>query len=303
MLTGENGILTQAQRAKTETESAQANEEKAIGQYESYINKVTETNAVVGEIVTEGNKPYTNNGTAIIPEGFAIVPGLDDVKEGLVISDVANDTEDKGNQFVWVPVENFDEFKRYDFGIQGIPDSSFISTGFTEGLYYEPVWDEISNETEVDKMYKSVKDNGGFYIGRYEAGNDGNDNAISKKNANVYNSIKWGNSMPDETGGAVEKARNFAVENSYTNVTSTLVYGVQWDAIMRWIDKGTTEEQEWLIDSGGKGNYYDNDSSNNPNKTGIDEIYQMKHIYDLAGNVHEWTMEAVGNERRVARGG
>ena len=81
MLTGENGILIQAQRAKNETENAQTNEERAIDDYESYINKVTQTSAVVGEIVTGGNKPYTNNGTVIIPEGFAIVPGFDNVKE------------------------------------------------------------------------------------------------------------------------------------------------------------------------------------------------------------------------------
>ena len=114
MLTGENGILTQAQNAKEETENAQEKEEATIDQYESYINQATNTEAVVGEIVTGGNKPYTNNGTAIIPEGFMIVPGLDNVEEGLVISDNPTDTEEdssnivaEGNQFVWVPVPDF----------------------------------------------------------------------------------------------------------------------------------------------------------------------------------------------------
>ena len=37
MLTGENGILTQAQRAKNETEDGQSREETTLGQYESYI--------------------------------------------------------------------------------------------------------------------------------------------------------------------------------------------------------------------------------------------------------------------------
>ena len=73
MLTGENGILTQAQRAKNETEDGQSREETTLGQYESYINRQIGNSAVVGEIVTDGNKPYTNNGTAIIPEGFMIV--------------------------------------------------------------------------------------------------------------------------------------------------------------------------------------------------------------------------------------
>ena len=38
MITGENGILTQAQRAKTETENAQAVEEDRLNEYEDYIN-------------------------------------------------------------------------------------------------------------------------------------------------------------------------------------------------------------------------------------------------------------------------
>lgn len=41
MLTGENGILTQAQRAKTETENAAANEANILGNYEDYINNTT----------------------------------------------------------------------------------------------------------------------------------------------------------------------------------------------------------------------------------------------------------------------
>ena len=303
MLTGENGILIQAQRAKNETENAQTNEERAIDDYESYINKVTQTSAVVGEIVTGGNKPYTNNGTVIIPEGFAIVPGFDNGKEGLVISDVENDTEDKGNQFVWVPVENFSEFKRHDFGNQNIHDEYFINTEPTEGKYYEPTPDNTSGCTketanEVTEMYQSVKDNGGFYIGRYEAGNDGSGNAISQKGVNVYNEIKWGNSFKDETGGAVEKARNFDTQSGHTSVTSTLVYGVQWDAIMRWISEDESLK-DYLTDSSDIGNYYDDDSTNNPNKTGANNNYKIKNIYDLAGNISEWTMESLLNSESV----
>ena len=41
MLTGENGILTQAQRAKEETEEAQANEENILNSYEDYLSQAT----------------------------------------------------------------------------------------------------------------------------------------------------------------------------------------------------------------------------------------------------------------------
>ena len=302
MLTGQNGILTQAQNAKNRTEEAQAEEENRLNEYNNiinnYVNGGTTTGgdeeesgeqAVVGEKVTGGNKPYTNNGTAIIPEGFAIVPGLNDVSQGLVISDVANDTENTGNQFVWVPVENFSEFKRYDF-----QNNKEFSTNEESG-------DGTSTGTEAQDMYKSVNDNKGFYIGRYEAGNDGSNNAISKKGVSVYNNIKWGNSMIDEKGGAVEKARNFGTQSGHTNVTSTLVYGVQWDAVMRWISKDDSLKG-YLTDSSDIGNYPDNDNTNNPAKTGSNDNYQMKHIYDLAGNVYEWTMEARSTFNRVTRG-
>ncbi len=69
--------------------------------------------AIPGEIVTgDENKTYTKNGTAVIPVGFSIVPGLDDVEEGLVISDVANDTANIGNQFVWIPVTDETPYER-----------------------------------------------------------------------------------------------------------------------------------------------------------------------------------------------
>ena len=41
MLTGENGILTQAQKAKTETENATADEANILNSYEDYLSQVT----------------------------------------------------------------------------------------------------------------------------------------------------------------------------------------------------------------------------------------------------------------------
>ena len=81
------------------------------GMLDDYIVKPVEP-AIPGEIVTGENRPYENNGRAIIPVGWAIVPGLDDVSQGLVISDIENDTANLGNQFVWVPVTVENEFIR-----------------------------------------------------------------------------------------------------------------------------------------------------------------------------------------------
>ena len=65
--------------------------------------------------------------------------------------------------------------------------------------------------------------------------------------------------------GAVELARNFDTANNYISVASTLIYGVQWDAIMAWIEpryKNTSNaealiaEKNFVADSTGKGKLY-----------------------------------------------
>ena len=68
MLTGENGILTQAQRAKNETENAAQNEANILNSYEDYLNNATGDVPQVNDSnpgVLEGNgteqNPYTIN--------------------------------------------------------------------------------------------------------------------------------------------------------------------------------------------------------------------------------------------------
>ena len=167
-------------------------------------------------------------------------------------------------------------------------------------------------------MYASVKRNEGFYIARYEAGNDGNGNVVLKKGADVYNNIPWSeNGQLQETtgttGGAVELSRNFANVKNYKTVTSTLIYGVQRDAVMKWMENVSNpnvEGKTYIQDSTGMGWYSDNyNSGNSDHKTGIDigeenkGSNQVKKIYDLAGNVFEWTMESYGISCRIIRGG
>ena len=138
MLTGETGVLTQAQKAKNETEEARMEEENRISDYEDYINSETNDTAIVGKIVTGGNKQYSNHGTAIIPEGFMIVPGLDNIEEGLVISDNASDTEKdgetivaEGNQFVWIPVTREEEYIRnIDYEFTVLSTEAYTDNGY-----------------------------------------------------------------------------------------------------------------------------------------------------------------------------
>lgn len=260
-----------------------------------------------------------------IPEGFYYVGGTKE--EGIVISDNIEDLGKgtshevaqnlKGNQFVWVPVENEEDFNRYggyyEGKLQNIQD------------YYEPAQNNNgyeSEEFEYNKMKSSVLKYGGFYVGRYETGTDSetqrtsssglSDKAIIKQGVYVYNNIGWSNSdnMANEKGGAVQKSKEFSSENGYTSVTSTLIYGIQWDAIMQWIDPAYKKQDgtltSFVADSTGKGNYNESENMNEWKgqvaRTGSSIDYSVKNIYDLAGNVSEWTMESYKDSRRINRG-
>ncbi len=255
-------------------------------------------------------------GNAIpLSNGYYYVGG--DYDTGLVISDKEKDTldatgVDSGNQFVWIPVdkddiikdgENVTGIKRYDWDTStGEIKETDLSSDYTEPYYGAPEngWEK----TEYNLMVASVAKYGGFYIGRYEAGvNQTNfrnaetaaQDVVVKKGVAPYNYVKWGKSMTEEGNGTTknETGAVYLARNKYigdkTGVTSTLVYGVQWDAMCRYIgaNKAKMACSQSIVGSTG----------NNPEDV-------ARNIYDLAGNCMEWTMEAFGNySSRVKRGG
>ena len=84
----------------------------------------------------------------------------------------------------------------------------------------------------------------------------------------------------------------------------------QRDTTIKWIKNISNPDIEgktYIQDSRGMGWYSDNYLDENPeHKTGIDldgEKNKVKNIYDLAGNVREWTMESYLDTGRFARGG
>ena len=362
-LTGQNGILTQANDAKEQTEIASVKEqaqldianwtaerlkngedttlndatvknilETANTDNEKPYYKQLQTDKIItpsgyeilySELYTEtevGNdniKEYTEDGVPI-PKGFCYVGGTKDT--GVIISDNPADankgtshdaaTKMEGNQFVWVPVED-EYFERYTGYYNGSIDDYYTAESCAEPY----VTAEYTTEKEeYDSMKASVTKYSGFYVGRYEAGIEsaterGNgagieDAVVIKQGKNVYNYIGWSNSddMTVQTGGAVQKSKGFGGENGYSSVTSTLIYGVQWDAIMQWIDpayrEGSCESNSFVRDSSGKGYY--NQSA--PTVTGSISSYAVNNIYDLGGNVVEWTMESIDTDYRVNRG-
>ena len=224
--------------------------------------------AVPGEIVTgDENKTYTKNGTAVIPVGFSIVPGLDDISEGLVISDVANDTENIGNQFVWIPVTDETPYER---------NTSYENTSVSSKAYNDTDYlpDGITDE---ETAVRSAK---GFYISRYEAGKEGTNRLVSKKGATVWVSI------PQET--AKTTAKTMFTNNEH--VKSGLISGIQWDMAMAFISSKPRLD--------GTNKAYDvtkSDSSrhvgSNVTIAGNNEADRVCNIYDLEGNAYEYVAE------------
>ncbi len=273
----------------------------------------------IGDNNNGGDNTENTVDGVIIPDGFYYVGGTKDT--GLVISDEEGDDLDntkQGNQFVWIPVnqQNFEtEFVRREGYFNGSIDSMLSDCGEADSTgINSKVTETTTTQTEAQAMYASVKRNGGFYVGRYEAGKDTNGKVVVKKGADVYNYISWstnGEMQETEgtTGGAVELSRNFDTVNGYTDVTSMLIYGVQWDAVMKWmenISNPNVEGKTYIQDSTGMGWYNDN-SGNTIHQTGTDvdsdKSNCVKNIYDLAGNVREWTMESYNADNRVTRGG
>ena len=116
MLTGQNGILTQAQNAKNRTEEAQANEESVLDNYEQYIEGSTNggTLTTVSGNETTNTTVYDSLGNKIVvPAGFRVVNPGDNVEDGIVIEDVSHGAT-AGSQFVWIPVGNRNKKERWN---------------------------------------------------------------------------------------------------------------------------------------------------------------------------------------------
>ena len=304
----DDGIINKAKEAANAMNNAVANDQVQINDLLEGLNEIMNSEWNNEENTTEkpetGDPNYTEDGVPI-PQGFYYVGGKKE--EGIVISDEKEDENKgtnhevakslKGNQFVWIPVENMNEFIRYEGYMNGILENGLnkITEPYPNGPAEE--------KEEFNNMILSVEKYKGFYIGRYEAGNL-NGAVTSKQGIKVWNNIKWGESATYVgTEGAVTKSREMYTDKQKYKVTSTLIYGVQWDAALVFIDPsyktGTCTSTSYIVNSTGKGNY-----SGNLQNTGNDASYSIKNIYDMAGNVNEWTMEAyITNGDKTTRGG
>ena len=152
----------------------------------------------------------------------------------------------------------------------------------------------LEQDSEVGLDHKeSVKSRGGFYIGRYEASyEDGK--AVSKKSIDTRTSgyttltdgMLWNNiSQPD----ALQKSKEMYPGKS------SLLTGAAWERTLGWLEEtGAVSSFEIVRNSRTWGNYEDDEFSNTTGliNTGSMSQTEKNHIFDLAGNLWEWTTEA-----------
>ena len=147
---------------------------------------------------------------------------------------------------------------------------------------------------ETEDYTDSINENGGFYIGRYEASENNGVTEI-KANKAPRNNISKTN--------ALAKANDMYDSQEFT---SSLLTGAAWDRTLGWLEEtGAVSSIEIVGDSKNWGNYYDDSFSGTTDliNTGSMTQTEKNHIFDLAGNVEEWTTEASSSGHRVFRGG
>ena len=283
-----------------------------------------------GEIATAERNEYYDaeaDKTAKIPVGFTVsdVEGETSINGGLVVY-APDDSE-----YVWIPVdgiigedgdlndvnaENIADRKillgRYVFKSDGTVDTTEGTTPTTLGgqlktsssssYYYTEDTTGKGNvvatgEKGIDSFIQSVRDNHGYYIGRYEAGD-------ANATANRDNSSKDDNPLVVKSGQYVynwvtqSQASNLC-QNLYTGVNSDLVNSYAWDTAILFIQKYSgdsdysrqTRLQNTLAKTGEA-----TDGTNNDVRC---------NIYDMAGNCYEWTTETYSSSNNpcVVRGG
>ena len=269
---------------------------------------------------SKGNK-------VVIPGGFKVAEDSGDtVQQGIVIGDVSASGDDnvKGSQFVWIPVGTFVKddgstskeivLGRYTFGgnsTNGTPklEQAAYTTDNPENYrneivissYYKEVPDyrpgTVDNSNHLNDLnatadnlagfVNSSKDNGGYYIARYEASFASGSNiedykAASKKSTanstsgmNYTAGTLW--NFITELDASKVSINTYSKEN--TTVKSDLMNSYAWDTAIVFIQEA------------GHANYANKADGNgtlkNTGATG-DEVCK---INDMASNLREWTTE------------
>ena len=364
LVLGDNGIIAKAKEAQRKSAEASQNDLKGmnslIEQMESTLNGGSSGNKEddgLGKLVNDmGTLPEDT--TPYFPSSDFKRREKTNTENGLVIEDT------EGNEYVWVVVPRTTAvYATTGLGKTTFTDADYTSiekdlkdytstyvttSGYSDTWYADDKNEGWLNETEYktlkNSMLKSVYENGGFYVGRYEAGIDTTIGTNRTSNTDKNSDGKY--TMPSTTPVSKADAYPYTyvtrtqAQNLASNVnsgtkTSSLMFGVQWDLVLAFMSKDTakiTSTDVLTKNSTTIGNYYDNlwtiKNANvqylssgkfvkcpNPFQkesnsgilltTGADSSFSVQNIYDIAGNVYEWTLEKAYYDRNpcAQRGG
>lgn len=332
----ENGsIVKQMLKVATVTAVATGNGEAVpVPQGFYYVGGTINTGVVISDNPSDKNKYVNYTVTGEIKEG--IPPGVTYNEDGTVNME---NLELKGNQFVWIPV-SANEYTKKIWGKNENGKNTWNATWETTtntaeltqiqkygGFYvgrYEAGTSNLSLSTGINFANKNTADswkNDSFSL-RDELNHTVSGTITSKAgeipyyHADYFTAIKLSNTM---------------YQTDY--VQSGLVTGTMWDAIMKFIAENNDEtvtRSAWgnytdgaVSYIAGKGRYATVDENTgtmtsafvkNNGKCGygikttaISEDTKKKNIYDVAGNLMEWTQEAAycetTSETYMVRGG
>ena len=317
---GENGIIIKAKEAAEKTVAAQERE---------MIERNLLEQELENSLATPTPKPQPTDGVKI-PAGFYYVGGTK--TSGIVISDNVNDkdkyknkavvgTDLLGNQYVWIPCTTDStssklQYARTEWGVEedGDDNSRAIkdeltltdaSVTYSDADTANGINADASKEivAQIKAEKTSVAKYGGYYIGRYEVGKNG-DTAVVKYNQTPYASITWSTAY-----GLAKKI----ITNS--EATSYLCSSYAWDTAVNFIQNNSTAKNYATSIEGFNGNWNPQavkDPSGNVIKpagtsqqlnTGL--TTQFCNIFDMGGNEAEFTTELNPgtSETVVHRGG
>ena len=299
-----------------------------IGSIQSLKTKGTVFNDTTTLEDTYGNQ-------VTIPKGFKIASdSATEVTGGIVIED-ATYTNTIGSQFVWIPVgtgenaikkankETVDiALGRYSFTKNS--DGTVTTSEFSDRDCTEDTTASHNSNyknaiaKDIEAFETSVKNNHGYYIGRYEAGVVDYNSSVSTSNSDYK--INWTGYTGDNIKLVCKKEQqvwNYVTQNkaselsrdmygSEAKVTSDLINSYAWDTAIVFVQKCGTESN-----SSTYSHTVGQSSTSTPQTTGTNilkatsKVDKQCNIFDMAGNCFEWTTETSSNSYNpcVTRGG
>ena len=133
-------------------------------------------------------------------------------------------------------------------------------------------------QENYNAMIESVSKYGGFFVGRYETSIDSTKTVASKEATPM--SAATNNQM---WYGMYDKQKKFTTSTDL--MQSSMIWGSQYDAMLNWMQEGAQSEK---VNATTNGNHSYPITTN----TGETETDIINNIYDLEGNLSEWTLEA-----------